>query len=229
MGAIWDSLVKAVDLIVTLDPEVIDIATRSLWISLSASALAFLICMPLGALIHFNQFRGKRFLVNAIQALYSLPTVVVGLVVFIVFSKAGPLGGLGILFTPRAMIIGEVILIAPIVTGMTISALTGVSKEIKDTATALGASRVQATLAIVREARFAMLATFILGFGRAISEVGCAVMVGGNIRGYTRTMPTAISLETGKGDIVLSMALGIILLSLALVITVLFNLIQQRR
>jgi tungstate transport system permease protein len=183
----------------------------------------------LGTLIQFNEFRGKRILINIIQTFYSLPTVVVGLFVFVMVSKAGPLGGLGILFTPKAMIIGEMILIAPILTGMTISALSGVSKETRDTAISLGASRSQSAMAMLREARFAVLAVFILGFGRAISEVGCAMMVGGNIRGFTRTMTTAISLETGKGEVVLSMALGIILLGLALVITVLFNLVQQRR
>ncbi len=229
MGTIWDAFVEAIWLIITLDPQVIDIATRSLWISLSAASLAFLICLPLGALIHFNEFRGKRIVINIIQTFYSLPTVVVGLLVFIMISKSGPLGGLGILFTPTAMIIGEMILIAPILTGMTLTALRGVSKETKDTAISLGASRPQYAMAMLREARFAVLAAFILGFGRAISEVGCAMMVGGNIRGYTRTMTTAISLETGKGEVVLSMALGIILLGLALIITVLFNLVQQRR
>jgi tungstate transport system permease protein len=229
MGTIWDAFVKAIGLIISFDPAVREIALRSLWISLTSSILAFLICLPLGTLIQFNEFRGKRILINIIQTFYSLPTVVVGLFVFVMVSKAGPLGGLGLLFTPKAMIIGEMILIAPILTGMTISALSGVSKETRDTAISLGASRSQSALAMLREARFAVLAVFILGFGRAISEVGCAMMVGGNIRGFTRTMTTAISLETGKGEVVLSMALGIILLGLALVITVLFNLVQQRR
>jgi tungstate transport system permease protein len=225
---IWHGLIKAIELIISLDPGVMEIAGRSLRISGASCLLASLICLPLGSLIHFHDFRGKRVLINIIQTLFSLPTVVIGLFVFVLFSQAGPLGETGILFTPTAMIIGQMILITPILLGLTISALSGVGKEVVDTATSLGASGFQAALLILREARYAVLAAVIMGFGRAISEVGCAMIVGGNIRGFTRVMTTAISLETTKGALELSIALGIILLFLALIINIALNRLQQR-
>lgn len=228
MTEIWHGLLKAVGLIISLDPGVIEIAGRSLRISGTSCLLASLICLPLGSLIHFHEFRGKRVLINIIQTLFSLPTVVIGLFVFVLFSQAGPLGETGILFTPTAMVIGQMILITPILLGLAISALSGVAKEVVDTASSLGASGFQLALLILREARYAVLAAVIMGFGRAISEVGCAMMVGGNIRGFTRVMTTAISLETTKGELELSIALGIILLFLALIINIALNRLQQR-
>ena len=229
MEEIWHGLVKAVELIVTLDPEVMEITGRSLAISASACLIASVVCLPLGGLIHFYRFPGKRVLTNLIQTFYSMPTVVVGLLVFLLFSRSGSLGGLGLLFTPTVMVIGQVILVAPLMLGLTISALSGVDRVIPDTALSLGASNWQAVGVIIREARFAVMAAVILGFGRAISEVGLALMVGGNIRGFTRVLTTAISLETGKGDIELSIALGIILIIIALIINMALNQIQQRR
>ncbi len=228
MTELWDGLVTALRLIVSFDPEVMAIAGRSLAISATSSTIAALICLPLATVIHFNKFRGKRTLINIIQTMFSLPTVAVGLFVFVLFSSAGPLGGLGILFSPPAMVIGQVILISPIMLGLTISALSGVDKSIADTAVSLGASRLQMALVTIREARFAVLAALIMGFGRAISEVGLSLMVGGNIRGYTRTITTAISLETSKGDLELALALGIILIVIALIINIVLNRIQQR-
>jgi tungstate transport system permease protein len=225
---LWDGLVTALRLLVSLDPEVMVIAGRSLAISATSSTIAALICLPLATVIHFNKFRGKRTLINIVQTMFSLPTVAVGLFVFVLFSSAGPLGGLGILFSPPAMVIGQVILISPIMLGLAISALSGVDKTIADTAVSLGASRLQMALVTLREARFAVLAALIMGFGRAISEVGLSLMVGGNIRGYTRTITTAISLETSKGDLELALALGIILIVIALIINLVLNRIQQR-
>jgi len=225
---LWQGLVKAVELIVSLDAEVIEIAGRSLRISATSSTIAALICLPLGSLIHFHRFPGKRLLINIVQTLFSIPTVAIGLFVFVLFSRAGPLGGLNLLFTPAAMILGQAILVTPVILGLTISALSGVDKAIADTAISLGASGFQTAVITLREARFAVLAALIMGFGRAISEVGLALMVGGNIRGFTRTLTTAISLETSKGDLELSIALGIILISLALVINIALNRIQQR-
>ncbi len=228
MIAIWQGFLKAIQLIVTLNPEVLQITGLTLAISLSSTIIATLICLPLGSLINFNSFHGKRTLINFIQTFYSVPTVAVGLLVFLIFSRAGPLGFLALLFTPTIMVIGQVILISPIILGLTISALSGVDKLAYETAVAMGASRVQASTTVIGEARFAIYSTVILGFGRAISEVGLALMVGGNIRGYTRVITTAISLETSKGDIVLSIALGIILISLALIINFVLNRLQQR-
>jgi len=225
---IWQGFTKAIELIISLDPEVMEIAGRSLSISGTACLLASLICIPLGSLIHFHHFGGKRVLINIIQTLFSLPSVIIGLFVFVLFSRAGPLGELGILFTPTAMIIGQMILITPILLGLTISALSGVSKEIVDTATSLGASSFQTAWLVLKEARYAVLAAVIMGFGRAISEVGCALMVGGNIRGFTRVITTTISLETSKGNLELAIALGIILLFLALIVNIVLNRLQQR-
>ena len=229
MAEIWDGLVKAFQLIFTFDPEVMQIAGLSIRIAITSVLIASLICLPIGSLIHFHNFRGKRILISIIQTFYSVPTVTIGLFVFILFSRKGPLGGLDLMFTPTVMIIGQVILILPILIGLTISALSGVDRTIMDTARSMGASSWQTMLAIIREARFAVMAAVILGFGRAISEVGLALMVGGNIRGFTRVLTTAISLETSKGDIELSLALGIILIFIALVVNIIMNRIQQRQ
>ncbi len=228
MGELWDGLVTALKLIVSFDPEVMAIAGRSLAISATSSTIAALICLPLATVIHFNKFWGKRTLINVVQTMFSLPTVAVGLFVFVLFSSAGPIGGLGILFSPPVMVIGQVMLISPIMLGLTISALSGVDKTIPDTAVSLGANRFQMAFVTIREARFAVLAALIMGFGRAISEVGLSLMVGGNIAGYTRTITTAISLESSKGDLELALALGIILIVIALIINLVLNRIQQR-
>jgi len=228
MSELWDAFIRAIQLIVALDSEVIEITLKSLGISATSVVLASLVCIPLGGLIHFRNFRGKRALINIIQTFYSLPTVCVGLFVFLFISRAGPLGVLGMMFTPAAVVIGQMILITPVLIGLTISALSGVDKAIKDSALSSGATEYQAIWTIINEARFAVVAAFIMGFGRAISEVGAAMMLGGNIRGYTRVLTTAISLETQKGELELALALGIILIALALVINIIVNLALQR-
>ena len=228
MTELWHGLIKAVELIISLDPEVMEIAGRSLRISVASTLLASLICLPLASVIHFRSFPGKRIVISLIQTFFSVPTVAVGLFVFVLFSRAGPLGGLGLLFTPTVMVLGQMILITPILLGLAISALSGVDKTIIDTARSLGASGFQTAIVVLREARFAVVAAVIMGFGRAISEVGIALMVGGNIRGFTRVITTAISLETSRGDLELSIALGIILIFVALVINVLLNRLQPR-
>ncbi len=229
MSGFWQGFAKAFELIFTFDPEVMGITARTLVISFSSCIVATIICLPLGSLIHFRQFTGKRLLISLIQTFYSIPTVVVGLLVFIIFSRTGPLGYFNLMFTPTIMVIGQIILISPIVLGLTISALSNVDRSITDTARSMGASGWQTGLVTIKEARFAVMAAVTLGFGRAISEVGLALMVGGNIKGYTRVLTTAISLETSKGDVELSIALGIILIVLALIINLVFNRLQQRR
>ena len=154
--------------------------------------------------------------------------MLVGLLVFLVFSNAGPLGVFQLMFTPELMIIGQSILVLPLMMGLIISALNGVDKKVTETASALGASRMQTMRLLLREARYGVITSVILGFGRAISEVGLALMVGGNIRGYTRVLTTAISLETNLGDIEFSLALGFILLVIALIINLALNRLQQR-
>ena len=228
MTELWQGLGKAIQLIITLDPEVMEVAGRSLSIAVTSCGISSLICLPLGSLIHFNRFPGKRLLINLIQTLYSVPTVAIGLFVFVFISRAGPLGELGLMFTPAAIVMGQVLLVTPVILGLIISALSGVDKAVSETAISLGASSFQTATIIVKEVRYAILTAVIMGFGRAISEVGLSLMVGGNIRGFTRTITTAISLETSKGDIELSIALGIILISLALLINLILNRLQQR-
>ena len=228
MAEIWQGFLTAIELIVSFDLEVMEIVGRSLSISVTSVILATLICLPLGSLIHSCHFRGKRILINVIQTFFSIPTVCVGLFVFVLFSRAGPLGGLNLMFTPTVMVIGQMILIIPILLGLTISALSGIDKSILDTARSLGASNFQSMIVVSKEARYAMVAAITMGFGRAISEVGIALMVGGNIKGFTRIITTAISLETSKGELELSIALGIILILLSLIINIVLNRIQQR-
>lgn len=228
MTELWDGFVKAIQLIISFDPDVMEAAGRSLWISATSCAISMLICLPLGSLIHFRSFPGKRLLVSVIQTLFSLPTVAVGLLVFVFISRAGPLGELGLLFTPAAIVVGQVILISPIMLGLIISALSGVDRAVTETATSLGATRVQAAIVNIREAKYAIVTALIMGFGRAISEVGLSLMVGGNIKGYTRTITTAISLETSKGELELAIALGMILIFIALVINIALHRLQRK-
>ncbi len=233
MNEIAEGLLRAVGLIITMNPEVMAITARSIMISFTATVIAALIAIPVGAVINFSEFRGKKTVINLIQTLYALPTVIVGLFVFLFISRAGPLGFLRLLFTPTAMIIGQTLLILPIMTGLTVSALSGVDQAIRDTLHSLGATKVQFLANVLKEARFAILAAVAVGFGRAISEVGAAILLGGNIRAAsfwssTRVLTTAISLETSVGNIELSLALGIILLLVALVVNLLVTTIQQR-
>lgn len=204
------------------------IAGRSLAFAATSCIIATLIAIPLASVIHFNNFRGKRLLINVIQTFYSVPTVVVGLFVYVLVSRAGPLGNLGLVFTPADIIIGQVLLVLPIMMGLTISALRGVDVTLTDTAISLGANRFQTASLVIKEARFAMLSTVIMGFGRVISEVGISLMVGGNIHDTTRTLTMAIALETSKGDIEFALALGIILITVALVVNIILNRVQQR-
>jgi tungstate transport system permease protein len=225
LNEIADGIVQAINLIVTLNPELIEITIRSLYISLGATLIAAIIAIPVGGLIHFREFAGKRVVITIIQTLYSLPTVVVGLLIYLMISKGGPLGMLGLLFTPGGMILGQTVLILPIMIGFVITALSGTDNTLHDTLISLGATELQCILQIIREARYAILGAVILGFGRAISEVGVAMMIGGNIRGHTRVLTTSIALETGMGDFALSIALGIILLAIALVVVLFMNLV----
>ena len=228
MGEIIDGFIGAIQLIVTLDPEVMDIALRSIQVSTPATLIAALIAIPLGALIYFYDFPGKRGVINLVQTLYALPTVIVGLVVYLLISHSGPLGFLDLLYTTKAMTIAQVILVSPLIIGFTISALTGLDRDMKNTVLGLNAPAYRAMLTLVREAKFAILSAVVLAFGRAIAEVGAVMMVGGNIRHFTRTLTTAISLNTSMGEFSVSIALGIILLGIALIVNLGVNVLQYR-
>ncbi|MDD1677004.1 MAG: ABC transporter permease [Methanomicrobiales archaeon] len=227
VNEIIDGFIQAVNLIVTLNPEVIQITTLTLEISLTATFLASLISIPFGAFLYNNEFRGKRIVVNIIQTLYALPTVVAGLLLFLLLSHQGPLGGFSLLYTGFGMVIGQMVLVIPLIIGLTFSALSGIDREMRNTIVSLGATKLQSIWTLIHEARFAILAAVILGFGRAISEVGAAMILGGNIRGYTRVLTTAISLETSVGNFALAIALGMILLGVAVIVNVGLNLIQS--
>ncbi|MEI8330201.1 MAG: ABC transporter permease [Methanomicrobiales archaeon] len=227
MDEIFIGIDHAFNLIVTLNPEVLHIAALSVYISLAATILAACVSIPIGGLIHFREFPGKRALMMIIQTLYSVPTVVVGLLLYLLLSRSGPLGFFGLLFTPDGMILGQMILIIPIITGLVISSLSGIDRNISDTLVSLGATEFQCILQIVEEARLAILTAVILAFGRAISEVGVAMMIGGNIAGQTRVLTTAITLQTGMGNFGFSIALGIILLIITLIVVVALNLITS--
>ncbi|MEW5911736.1 MAG: ABC transporter permease [Thermodesulfobacteriota bacterium] len=219
---------RGLHLLVGFDPEVYAIAWLSLRVSLAAVALAALAAVPLGLLIGQNEFPGKRLLVVVFNTLLALPTVVVGLVVYGLLSHRGPLGGLELLYTPSAMVLAQAVLAFPLITALVLAAVTTLDSRVAPTALTLGATRFQAAWAVLSEARFAVLAALAAGFGRVITEVGAAIMVGGNIRHYTRTFTTAIALETSKGDFAQGMALGIFLLVLALAVNLAIHHLQMR-
>ncbi len=196
--------------------EVFEIMGVSLRVSLCAVALATLVSVPAGFMLAVSSFRAKSALVTIVTTLMALPTVVVGLLVYILLSRSGPLGSLGLLYTPTAIVVGQFILALPIITAFTYAAVSSVDERVRKTAETLGASPFQASWMVLKEGRLGVIAAIVAGFGRVVAEVGSAIMVGGNIRGYTRTMTTAISLETAKGDFALGLTLGVILLVVAL-------------
>ncbi len=227
-STIVQGFIQAIELIVTLNPEVVEITIRSLYISLSATLIAGLIALPLGALIYFKEFRGKQALVNLLQTLFAMPTVIIGLFVFLMLSRSGPFGFLDLLFTPGGMIVAQTILIIPLIMGLTVSALSSIDREMRYTIISLGASSLQSIVTVISEARFAIMSVVLLGFGRAISEVGTVMIVGGNIRGFTRVLTTAIALNTSMGNFPFSIALGIILLTVALGVNIVLSFVQRR-
>ena len=228
MGYLFDSLNIALELVLSLDHEVWAPVWTSLYTSCCAIALASLVGIPIGMWLGLNRFRGRQLIVTLLNTLMALPTVVVGLVLFGLFSRQGPAGGLGLLFTPWAMIAGQTVLATPIVANYVLAAVSGSDQRIMDTLLTLGATRLQASVQLAKEIRFGVMAAVIAGFGRVIGEVGVAMMLGGNIRGATRTMTTAIALETSKGEFAFGLSLGIVLLGVALFVNLFLNLLQQR-
>lgn len=228
MGYLGDSFVTAIELIISFDRGVRLTVWTSLYTSSTAIVIAALLGVPFGLWLGLSRFKGRQLATTLLNTLMALPTVVVGLVLFGLFSRQGPLGPLGLLFTPWAMIAGQVVLATPIVANLVLAAVSGADNRIMNTALTLGASRFQAALQLLREIRFGVLAAVIAGFGRVVAEVGVAMMLGGNIRNSTRTMTTAIALETSKGEFAFGLALGIILMTVALLVNLGLNLLQQR-
>ncbi len=223
MDYISEEVSQAFRLIIAMDREMLSAVGVSLRVSSTAIALACVFGIPFGLFLGIRDFFGKSLVVTGLNTLMALPTVTVGLVVYALLSRRGALGVLGLLYTPKAMVIGQVILAFPIIAALSLSATQAVDPRARRTALALGASPAQVSWTIMREARFGILASVMAGFGRVIAEVGCAMMLGGNIRGTTRTMTTAIALETGRGKFALGIALGIVLLLIAFTV----NLVTQ--
>lgn len=211
---------SALDLVLSGDARLFAIVRLSLMVTLSATALAAIVALPLGALLALARFKGRDIVIVLLNAMMGLPPVVVGLSGFLLLSRSGPLGSLGILFTPQAMILVQSIIIAPIVAALTRQVVEDLWREYRDELTAMNLGPAAMVATLLWDARFALVTIFLAGFGRAAAEVGAVIIVGGNINGFTRVMTTAIALETSKGDLPLAIGLGIILIGLVLGVNV---------
>jgi len=221
-----DSLSVATGLVTQFDARLATIVELSLRVSLTATVIAACIGLPLGAAIAIGKFPGRRALTVLVNAFMGLPPVVVGLVVYLLLSRAGPLGALGILFTPTAMIIAQTVLIVPIVAALSRQIVADAWDEYREQLTSLGASTWSAALTLLWDTRFSLATVLLAGFGRAVAEVGAVMIVGGNIDGVTRVMTTTIALETSKGDLPLALALGIVLIAIVLILNAAASLVR---
>lgn len=228
MNLLTEGFIKAFSLIFSLDRDLLNIILLSLKVSLIALIVSTFAGLPAGAFIGLKRFPGRGLIISLLNTFMGLPPVVVGLFVYLLLSRSGPLGFMGLLYTPSAMVIAQTILAFPIVASLSHSAIMGVDPVIRDASLTLGATPPQVTMTIMNEARYGILSGIIAAFGRVMAEVGAILIVGGNIAGYTRVMTTAIALETDKGNFELALALGIILLMLSLVINILLHLVQRK-
>ena len=228
MSLLIDSFISAFLLMISLDPEMVSIVAVSLKVSCASTLLAGLVGVPAGFMLAFGSFRGKPMVITILNTLLALPTVVVGLFVYSFITRRGIFGPLDLLYTQNAIIIGQTLLIIPVVTVFTIAAISRIDERYRKTAMTLGANRWQTGWVVFREARFGIMAAIIAAYGRVIAEVGISMMLGGNIKGFTRTMTTAMALEYDKGVFSLAIALGIILLTLSFGMNLLFHFFQGR-
>ncbi|CAN7615794.1 ABC transporter permease [Bradyrhizobium sp. LjRoot220] len=213
--------VSALQLVLTGDPALLAIVRLSLIVSLSAVVLAALIGIPFGAALALIQFPGRQAVIVVLNALMGLPPVVVGLAVFLALSRAGPLGSWGLLFTPKAMVIAQTVLVAPIIAALTRQTIEDLWLEYRDELTAMNVGPARRVATLIWDARFSLVTALLAGFGRAAAEVGAIIIVGGNIDGFTRTMTTAIALETSKGDLPLAIGLGMVLIAIVIAVNAL--------
>lgn len=227
MDSIIEGFKKAFALIFGLDAELLSIIFLSLRVSGTALLIGSMIGIPMSALISLKKFYGRGLFISVMNTLMGLPPVVVGLFVYMMLSRSGPMGFMGLLYTPSAMIIAQTILAFPIVVSLCHSAIVSVDPLIKQASMTLGATPLQTSVTIIKEARYGIMSGIIAAFGRVMAEVGAILIVGGNIAGYTRVMTTTIALETDKGDFELAIALGIILLTISLVINSVLHLVQR--
>ena len=223
-----DSLWSALTLLSSMDAELFFIVGVSLNISIWSTLAACIVGIPIGFGVGIGRFRGKQALITFFNTMLALPTVVIGLLVYSLLSRRGVFGSLGWLYTQKAMIIGQIVLITPIIIAFTIAAVGRVDDRYRRTALTLGATPWQVALVVLREARFSIMAAVVAAFGRVISEIGISMMLGGNAKGFTRTMTTAMALEYDKGEFVLSLALGIVLLALSLLVNTALGYVQGR-
>ena len=228
MEVIWDALREALRLLLTGDAATWEIIGRSLRISGTATLLAFVFGLPIGAGLAFGRFRGRRLALATVNTGMGVPPIVVGLVVTIALWRSGPFGALGLLYTPTAMVIAQTAIALPLVAGLSAAALQSVDPDFRIQMQAIGAGRWRSLLAVAVEARLPLLAAVMAGFGAVISEVGAALMVGGNIAGETRVLTTAAVLEASRGEFAFALALGIILLVLAFGVNLVLTTVQQR-
>ena len=224
-----DATQQAFERLFAGDRELWTVVWISLKVSLAALALATPPAVALGFWVASNRFAGRRTVIVLLQGLLSFPTVVVGLVLYLLLSRSGPLGSWHLLFTQDAMILGQAVIAFPVLAAFTLAAVQGADPRLRETAVSLGAGPLRSALTTLFEVRFAVVAAVLNGFGRVISEVGCSMMVGGNIAGLTRNIPTAIALETSKGDFAQGIALGAVLMCFALAVTVLMAFVQDER
>lgn len=229
MSDFTDAIASALQLVAGLDRDLIEIVSLSLIVSLSAVLLAAVIGLPLGATLAVRRFRGRGVVIALSNALMGLPPVVVGLVVFLMLSNAGPLGPLQLLYTPTAMIVAQVVLVTPIIVALSRQTVEDLHHDYDEQLRLFGLGTTQTAMTLLWEARLSVLTTLLAGFGRAIAEVGAVIIVGGNINHVTRTMTTAIALETSKGELALALALGIILLVIALFVNATVSLTRLER
>lgn len=220
MYEIGQGLMAGLVLIVTFDADLYEIAARSLHVTLTAVAVASAMAIPFGAWLAVNRFRWRRYVIAILNALMGLPPVVVGLLVYLMLSRSGPFGVLDLLFTPTAMIIAQVIIIAPLIASVAHQTLRDLWAEYHDLLISLNASRRQRITALIWDGRRALLTAALAGFGRGIGEVGAIMIVGGNIDHATRVLTTAIALETGKGDFALALGLGFVLIALSILVNI---------
>jgi tungstate transport system permease protein len=216
MNSMGAAVSQALQLIVGADPTLLDIVLLSLRVSLSAVVVACAIGLPFGALVAVGRFPGRHTLIVVLNAMMGLPPVVVGLVVYLLLSRAGPLGEMGLLFTPTAMVIAQAILITPIIAGLARQVIEDAWGEYREQLRSLGETKVGAAITLLWDVRFSLATLVLAGFGRAAAEVGAVMIVGGNIAGVTRVMTTAIALETSKGDLPLALGLGLVLVAIVL-------------
>ena len=218
MADLLDGMLRAFWLVVTLDSDLVEITLRSLRVTLTALAIAAAIALPLAALLSVRRFRMRRVTIAVLNALMGLPPVVVGLIVYVFLSRSGPLGVMGLLFTPTAMIIAQVIIIVPLVASIAHQSLRELWSDYHDLLISMNATQVQRVKALLWDGRRALLTAALAGFGRAIGEVGAIMVVGGNIDHATRVLTTAIALETGKGDFAMALGLGFVLIAMAIAV-----------